>query len=244
LPSSWSGKSCTPTRSGSPVGCHSHPPLAYRPTSSFFLVSTLTTGWPAARCSRACSLPSRNCASPVRVLGALLGLEGALQRVALLGEQPPHGVVADLEPLAAKRIGQLAGGLTGPPQRRLGISTGRRVDQLVQRLQQARLALDQPFGPTARTPDAATRSGGSSSSRTPAYTVGATARCGVPSARRRCDRAPGARTGQQAALLLGQVRSDQLVQPGQDSVDIHAATLPPWHAPTATIGQANHAGTP
>jgi hypothetical protein len=96
---------------------------------------------------------------PVRILSALLGLECALQRIALLLEQPPHGVVADLEPLPAKRIGQLAGGLAGPPQRRLGISTGVGVDQLVQRGQQARLALDQPLGPTARTPDAATRVG-------------------------------------------------------------------------------------
>jgi hypothetical protein len=30
---------------------------------------------------------------PIRMLGALLGLLGALQRVPLLLEQPPHGVV-------------------------------------------------------------------------------------------------------------------------------------------------------
>jgi hypothetical protein len=36
---------------------------------------------------------------PVGVLGAFLGLEGALQRVALLLEQPADGVVGDLEPL-------------------------------------------------------------------------------------------------------------------------------------------------
>jgi non-heme chloroperoxidase len=37
-----------------PAGCHSAPRLAYRSTSSF-LASTLTTGWPAARWERACS---------------------------------------------------------------------------------------------------------------------------------------------------------------------------------------------
>jgi hypothetical protein len=46
---------------------------------------------------------------PIRVLGALLGLEGALQRVPLLLEQPPDGVVSDLEPLPGKGVGELAG---------------------------------------------------------------------------------------------------------------------------------------
>jgi hypothetical protein len=65
------------------------------------------------------------------VLGALLGLEGALQRVALLLEQPADGVVRDLEALGGKRVGKLAGRLAGPPQRRLRVPTSVRVDQLV-----------------------------------------------------------------------------------------------------------------
>jgi hypothetical protein len=93
----------------------------------------------------------------VGVLGALLGLEGALQRVALLLEQPPDGVVADLEPLRAKRVSELTGGLARPPQRRRRVPTGVRVDQRVQRLQQARLALDHPLGPAAGTADAPAR---------------------------------------------------------------------------------------
>src|SRR6266542_4332352 len=60
---------------------------------------------------------------PVGVLGALLGLAGALQRVALLLEQPPHGVVADRVALRAKRVGKLAGGLAGPAQRRLRVAS-------------------------------------------------------------------------------------------------------------------------
>jgi hypothetical protein len=55
---------------------------------------------------------------------------------------------------------------------------------------------------------------------------------------------PGGRADEQAALLLGQVRGDQLVQPTQHGVHVHAATLPARHAPTATIGQPSHAGTP
>jgi hypothetical protein len=45
-----------------------------------------------------------------------------------------------------------------------------------------------------------------------------------------------------AALLLGQLRGDQHVQPAQHGAHVHAGTLAPWHAPTATIGQPSHAG--
>jgi hypothetical protein len=48
---------------------------------------------------------------PVGVLGALQGLERALQPVALLAQQPPHGVVADPMALGGERLGQLPGGL-------------------------------------------------------------------------------------------------------------------------------------
>jgi hypothetical protein len=83
---------------------------------------------------------------PVGVLGALQGLAGALQPVALLAQQSPNGVVADLEALRTQRVGELAGGLAGPPQRRGGVAAGVGLDQPVQRLQQARLAFDQPLG--------------------------------------------------------------------------------------------------
>ncbi len=44
------------TRSGSPAGWYSVPLLANSPTSSFFLVSTLITGWPSATKAVAVSL--------------------------------------------------------------------------------------------------------------------------------------------------------------------------------------------
>ena len=44
------------TSAGLPLGRHSRPPLAYFPTSSFFLVSTLITGSPGLLMTRACSL--------------------------------------------------------------------------------------------------------------------------------------------------------------------------------------------
>jgi hypothetical protein len=59
----------------------------------------------------------------VGVLGALQGLDRALQPVALLLEQPPDGVVADRMPLRGERLGQLPGdlqvqrsGLSGSPR--------------------------------------------------------------------------------------------------------------------------------
>ena len=182
---------------------------------------------------------------PVGMLGALLGLLGALQRVILLAEQPPDRVIADRMPLRGERLSQLAGGLAGPPQRALRISAGVGVDQVLQRLEQPRVTLDQPLGPATAAADAPARVRGVI--QLPHTGVhrwsGQPAEAGHP---RATSAAQGTRrrAGQQAALLLGQVRGDQLVQPGQHGVDVHAATLPPWHAPTATIGQTSHAGTP
>src|SRR5674476_72017 len=63
LPSSWSGKSWTLTRSGVPAGAYSRPLFLNAPTSSFFLASTLTTGWPASACSVTWAARQRNWAS-------------------------------------------------------------------------------------------------------------------------------------------------------------------------------------
>jgi hypothetical protein len=182
---------------------------------------------------------------PVGMLGALLGLEGALQRVILLTEQPPDRVIADRMPLRGERLSQLAGGLAGPPQRALRVSAGVGVDQVLQRLKQPRVTLDQPLGPAARPADAAARV----RLLIQLPHAGVHRRSGQPSDAGHPRATPAAqgtrrRAGQQAALLLGQVRGDQFVQPSQHGVDVHAATLPPWHAPTATIGQTSHAGTP
>lgn len=82
----------------------------------------------------------------VGVLGALQGLEGALQPVALLTQQPAHGVVADRVALGGERLGQLPGGLAGPAQRAVGVAAGIGVDQPVQRLQQAGIGVASPLG--------------------------------------------------------------------------------------------------
>jgi hypothetical protein len=182
---------------------------------------------------------------PVGMLGALLGLEGALQRVALLLEQPPDGVVGDLEPLPGKGIGELAGRLARPPQGAFPVPAGVRVDQLVQGLQQARVTLCQPLWPAAGTADAPARVGRvvqlphagvhrrAGQSADPGHTRAAA----MP-------KRPGGRAGQQAALLLGQVGGDQLVQPAQHGVHVHAGNLPNRHTPTATIRQTSHTETP
>jgi hypothetical protein len=94
---------------------------------------------------------------PVRMLGALQRLLGALQRVALLLQQPPDGVIADPMALRRQRLGQLPCGLARPAQRATRIPAGVGVDQPVQRLQQARLALCQSLWPATRTAHAASR---------------------------------------------------------------------------------------
>src|SRR6266545_4891231 len=58
-----SGKSWAPTPTGCPARCHSCPAAAYSPSTSFFLVSTLITGCPAAVNSLTRPLLYRNCAS-------------------------------------------------------------------------------------------------------------------------------------------------------------------------------------
>ena len=45
----WVRRNRRPVGHGSPVGCPSRPPFSSEPTSSFFLVSTLITGFPHAR---------------------------------------------------------------------------------------------------------------------------------------------------------------------------------------------------
>src|SRR3954462_12345022 len=73
-PSSLIKKSCTRTSSGEPFGRHARPAFLKSPTSSFFLVSTETTGSPAASARVTCALMKANCASrsgcrpPSRVL--------------------------------------------------------------------------------------------------------------------------------------------------------------------------------
>jgi hypothetical protein len=162
----------------------------------------------------------------VGMLGALQGLLGALQRVALLLEQPPDGVVADLEPLPAKGIGQLTSGLARPPQGAFRVPTGIRIDQLIQRTEQARLTLDQPPWPATRTAHATARI--RRGVQLPHARVHRRTRQAADPCHPRAaasPKRPGGRTGQQAALLLGQVRSDQFVQPAQHGIRVHAATL-------------------
>jgi len=144
----------------------------------------------------------------VGVLGARQGLGRALQPVALLAQQPPHGVVADWMALGGERLGQLPGGLAGPAQRAVGVAAGVGIHQPVQRLQQARIGVATPPGAVvvADTPPrvawlvelggaaADRRAGRRGQPRDPADP--AIAQC------------PGRRAKQQPALPLGQVRRD------------------------------------
>src|SRR5215216_6769476 len=103
LPSSGSGASWTLTPSGSPEGCRSRPPLAKLPTSSFFLVFTLTTGCRGSEMDLGLLVEVAELGITVGVVGALQGLDRALKPIAVLLEQPPHRVVADRMPLGGER---------------------------------------------------------------------------------------------------------------------------------------------
>src|SRR5918995_666687 len=83
---------------------------------------------------------------PVGMLGTLQGLDRSLQPVALLLEQPPDGVVADWMPGRGQCLGQLPGGLAGPPQRAVGVAAGVGVHQPIQRPKQARIDVAPPLG--------------------------------------------------------------------------------------------------
>jgi len=120
--------------------------LAKLPTSSFFLVSTLTTGCRGSEMDLGLLVEVAELGITVGVVGALQGLDRALQPIALLLEQPPHRVVADRMPLGGERLGQLPGGLAGPAQRTLGVAAGIGVDQPIQRPKQARIGVAPPLG--------------------------------------------------------------------------------------------------
>jgi hypothetical protein len=179
---------------------------------------------------------------PVGMLGALHGLAGALQRVALLLEQPSDGVVADRMTLGGQRTSQLRGRLARPPKRRLGIPTSVGIDQRVQRPKQVRVTLGEPLASTARAPDAP---GGQPTAGSWIVQLGQGSVHGLPRGagcpRDRGDppaaKPPRPGGQQQPPLPLVQVRPDQLVCRRQDHlrVGLHALNL--LHPPTVQLVQ-------
>jgi hypothetical protein len=161
----------------------------------------------------------------VGMLGALQRLDGALQPVALLLEQPPDGVVTDRMPGRGEHLGQLPGGLARPAQRALRVATGVGVDQPVQRLQQARVALAQPLGALVLA-DASPRVGclaefGGAAADRRAGRLGQARDSADPAVAQR----PGRRAKQQPTLPLGQVRRDQREGHCQHLIQVHMANL-------------------
>jgi hypothetical protein len=161
----------------------------------------------------------------VGMLGALQGLDGALQPVALLGEQPADGVVADRMALRGERRSQFPGGLARPGQQALRVAAGVGLHQPVQHLQQARVALLQPLG-TLVLADAPPRVGRlvqlgrATADRRPR-------RCGQPChpADPAIAQCPGRRANQQPTLPLGQMRRDQGEGRRQHLIQLHWMNL-------------------
>jgi hypothetical protein len=157
----------------------------------------------------------------VGMVDALQGLDRALQPVALLAQQPADGVVADRMPGRGQRLGQLPGGLAGPPQWAVGVAAGAWLHQPIQRPKQTRIGVAPPLG-TLVLADAPPRVGRLVQlGRAPAHRR--PGRLGQP--RDPADPAiaqrPGRRAEQQPTLPLGQVRRDQGEGRRQHLIQIH-----------------------
>jgi hypothetical protein len=161
----------------------------------------------------------------VGMLGALQGLDRALQPVALLLEQPPDGVVADRMALRGERLGQLPGGLAGPAQRAVGVAAGVWLHQPIQRRQQTRIGVAPPPG-TLVLADAPPRVGrpvelGRATAHRRPRRISQARHAADPAVAQR----PGRRTKQQPTLPLGQVRRDQGEGRRQHLIQVHIANL-------------------
>ena len=122
LPSCLSLKSCTRTRSGWPFRCHSRPAFLKSPTSSFFLVSTLITGQPAATAAVAGGGGAANWRHGPGER-PFLGLHVGLQRVAQQPHERRDRREVHLEAHLAQRAGDLPHTLRRPAQQRLRVPT-------------------------------------------------------------------------------------------------------------------------
>src|SRR6201987_3871321 len=140
LPSPGSRKSWTLTSSGLPLGCHSRPPFLNCPTSSFFFVSTEITGWPRCWNRSTLALMNSNCTLRSGCEAPSRGLAVTLHAVARFVEQATYRARADGMMHARQLIRQQRRTLACPPQRGLGITARRRLDQTLQRMQQVRVA--------------------------------------------------------------------------------------------------------
>jgi hypothetical protein len=76
---------------------------------------------------------------PVGVLSAFEGLAGALQAEPGRAQDLRDHRVADVVSHRGELAGQVAGRLRGPPQRRLGVPAGPRLDERIQPVQQFRV---------------------------------------------------------------------------------------------------------
>src|SRR5467141_390174 len=90
---------------------------------------------------------------PVGVAVALGGLAVALQTVTRLVEQVGDQGATDLVTLRLQRLRQAAHALAGPPQRRLGITACRRLDQRLEIREQCRILGDRSLAPSSRSPN-------------------------------------------------------------------------------------------
>ena len=152
FPSSLSLKSCTRTSSGSPFGRHSLPAFLKSPTSSFFLVSTLITGWPSLDRALGDRVDVAELRVTVGVLPALPRLDVRLQAVPQPAQKLRDRREVRLVAQLAQPVGEMPDALGRPAQKRLRIPAAISFDQPLEIHNQRRIRLGQPLAPTTRPP--------------------------------------------------------------------------------------------
>src|SRR4051812_21247195 len=82
-------------------------------------------------------------------------LRVGLTTVLQVAQQPADQFLADLEPLAPQRLGDVALAAADPAQGRFRVAPDRILDQGLKGREQPRLSFDGALAPAARTPDRA-----------------------------------------------------------------------------------------
>jgi hypothetical protein len=199
-----------PYRLPSPGASPARPPRC-SPSTSLFLVSTLTGGWLAAVNSLTWPLRYRNWGSRSGWRAPSVVREVPSQGEPLGSGQRGHRVRAHRVPLAGQLGGQLPGGPARPAQPGTPGPTLIRLDQRQQGRDQARITLAQPLAARTHRPHPVGRL--PPNSRAPRASVDSATRAPRATRRTPLPQHPGSRSQRQAPLPLiqmGQQRGERL----------------------------------
>lgn len=145
-----SGQACPLTVTGAFAGRHLRPAFASCPIHAFCLVSTDTTGVPAASARVPRALRERHGASRFGMSLALLRLAGTVPAVVLGTTHLGHLLVTDRMAWPRQRRGQGPGALTYPAQRSVRTPSRVGLDHPLQRIHQLGITTGDPCPPRPR----------------------------------------------------------------------------------------------